>query len=221
MSGFKLINRRREKPKMDRGRLIILSGPSGSGKSTVVSKAMNSRQDLCFSVSVTTRPPRPGEVDGKDYFFISREQFHEMVVNDELLEHAEYVSNSYGTPRKYVEDRLDDGINVILDIEIQGARQVRERMPDALTVFVLPPSMEELRCRLEKRGTDSAEVIEARIRRAREELLEADFYDYLVINDDAELAAEKLCAIITASHCRFDREFTLQFTDKQKGKNEI
>ena len=106
MSGFKLINRRREKPKMDRGRLIILSGPSGSGKSTVVSKAMNSRQDLCFSVSVTTRPPRPGEVDGKDYFFISREQFYEMVVNDELLEHAEYVSNSYGTPRKYVEDRL-------------------------------------------------------------------------------------------------------------------
>ena len=121
-----------------RGKLIILSGPSGTGKSTVVGKTMELRDDLCFSVSVTTRQPRPGEVDGKDYFFISREQFDAMVKSNDLLEHATYVQNSYGTPREYVETQLDKGLNVILDIEVQGARQVFTRMPDAITVLMLP-----------------------------------------------------------------------------------
>ena len=188
-----------------KGKLIILSGPSGSGKSTVVFKAIEGRDDFCFSTSVTTRNPRPGEVDGREYFFIDQDRFDVMVQNDELLEHACYVSNSYGTPRRFVEERLEQGYNVILDIEIQGARQVYQKMPEAITIFILPPSMEELRSRLTKRGTDSEEAIEARISRARQELLEAVFYKYMIINDDVEQAAREFIAIITAEHCRFDQ----------------
>ena len=190
----------------DKGKLIILSGPSGTGKSTVVFKAMEGRDDFCFSTSVTTRSPRVGEVDGREYFFIDQERFDEMVENDELLEHARYVSHSYGTPRAFVESQMASGMNVILDIEIQGARQVREKMPDAVTIFIVPPSMSDLRRRLEGRGTDSPEVIDARIRRAAEEIREADFYDYLIVNEDLNQAAEEFRAIITAEHCRFDPE---------------
>lgn len=189
----------------ERGKLIILSGPSGSGKSTVVFHAIEERGDLCFSTSVTTRKPRPGEVDGREYFFIDQKRFDEMVANDELLEHATYVSNSYGTPRAYVESKLEQGINVILDIEIQGARQVYQKVKDAVTIFILPPSMEELRKRLTNRGTDTEEMIEARINRARQEIQEADFYQYLIINEDAETAAKEFSAIITAEHCRFQK----------------
>lgn len=195
----------------ERGKLIVLSGPSGAGKSTVVGKCMEKRNDICFSVSVTTRNPRPGEVDGKDYFFISRERFAEMVENDELLEHAEYVSNAYGTPRAAVEKRLSEGYNVILDIEIQGARQVHEKMPEAVMLFVVPPSLGELERRLKSRGTETAEVIEGRLARARQEYAEADFYDWLIINDDADAAAAELSAVITASRCRFkDRKSILE-----------
>ena len=189
---------------MKKGRLIILSGPSGTGKSTVVFKAMEERQDLCFSTSVTTRSPRSGEVDGREYFFIDQARFDEMVENDELLEHARYVSNSYGTPRPFVEAQLRKGMNVILDIEIQGARQVKEKMPEAVTIFMMPPSITELRRRLEGRGTDAPDVIEARIARAREEILEADFYDYLILNQNVETAAREFSAIISAEQCRFD-----------------
>ena len=186
----------------DKGRLIVLSGPSGAGKSTVVSKALEGRSDVCFSTSVTTRKPRPGEVDGREYFFVDLDRFKEMVENNELLEHAEYVANSYGTPRAYVEQQLDAGLNVLLDIEVQGARQIRESMPDAVMVFIIPPSLEELRRRLEGRGTDTARAIEARLIRARQEYEEADFYDYILVNDDAERAAKELAAIITAERCR-------------------
>ena len=195
----------------ERGKLIVLSGPSGAGKSTVVGKCMEKRNDICFSVSVTTRNPRPGEVDGKDYFFITRERFAEMVENDELLEHAEYVSNAYGTPRAAVEKRLSEGYNVILDIEIQGARQVHEKMPEAVMLFVVPPSLGELERRLKSRGTETAEVIEGRLARARQEYAEADFYDWLIINDDADAAAAELSAVITASRGRFeDRKSILE-----------
>ena len=186
------------------GKLIILSGPSGTGKSTVVFKAMEGRQDLCFSTSVTTRSPRSGEVDGREYFFIDQARFDEMVENGELLEHARYVSNSYGTPRPFVEAQLRKGMNVILDIEVQGARQVKEKMPDAVAIFMMPPSLAELRRRLEGRGTEKAEAIEARIARAREEIREADFYDYLILNQDVETAAAEFNAIISAEQCRFD-----------------
>ena len=186
----------------EKGKLIVISGPSGAGKSTVVFQAMEGRNDLCFSTSVTTRKPRPGEVDGREYFFVDLERFDEMIKNDELLEHAVYVANSYGTPRKYVEDKLNSGMNVLLDIEVQGARQVTEKMPDAVKIFIIPPSLEELERRLVGRGTDTARAIEARLIRARQEYQEADFYDFIIVNDDANRAAEELKAIITAEHCR-------------------
>lgn len=187
----------------ERGKLIVVSGPSGAGKSTVVFKVMEQRGDVCFSVSVTTRSPRPGELDGREYFFIDHERFQEMVDRNELLEHATYVSNSYGTPRRYVEEKLNAGFNVVLDIEVQGARQVSEKMPDAVKIFIAPPSLEELERRLTGRGTESPEVVRGRLDRARQEYLEADFYDYLIINDDAGRAASELNAIITAEHCHF------------------
>ena len=186
-----------------RGKLFVISGPSGAGKSTVVFKAMEGREDYCFSTSVTTRKPRPGEVDGREYFFIDRDRFSEMVLRDELLEHAEYVSNSYGTPRAYVEEQLDAGFDVILDIEIQGARQVHEKMPEAVMIFIAPPTLEELERRLVNRGTDTAEAIRGRLARARQEYAEADFYSYIIVNDDADAAATELASIITAEHCRF------------------
>lgn len=186
----------------ERGKLIVISGPSGAGKSTVVFKAIEDRNDMCFSISVTTRKPRPTEVDGREYFFVDLDRFKEMVENDELLEHAVYVANSYGTPRAYVEQQLDAGMNVILDIEVQGARQIHEKMPEAVMIFIIPPSIEELKRRLEGRGTDTARAIEARLIRARQEYAEADFYDYIIINDDADSAAKELSAIITAERCK-------------------
>ena len=182
----------------------MISGPSGAGKSTVVFKALEGRSDVCFSVSATTRKPRPGEIDGKEYFFVDLDKFREMVENDEFLEHAEYVANSYGTPRAYVEQKLSEGMNVLLDIEVQGALQVHQKMPDAVMIFIIAPSMKELETRLRGRGTDSERKIEARLIRAREEYAAADFYDYIVINDDADTASRELSAIITAEYCKYD-----------------
>lgn len=187
----------------ERGKLIVISGPSGAGKSTVVFEAMDGRTDFCFSTSVTTRKPRPGEVDGREYFFVDPDRFQEMVANDELLEHAEYAANSYGTPRAFVEQKLNEGLNVILDIEVQGARQVHEKMPEAVMVFIVPPSLEELERRLRGRGTDTERAIEARLIRARQEYEEADFYQYLIVNDDKDKAVAEFAAIIAAEHCRF------------------
>ena len=186
----------------EKGKLFVISGPSGAGKSTVVFKAMEGMEDVCFSTSVTTRKPRPGEMDGREYFFVDLDRFREMVENDELLEHAEYVANSYGTPKAYVEEKLEAGMNVILDIEVQGARQVNEKKPDAVKIFIIPPSLEELERRLKGRGTDTPRAIEARLIRARQEYKEADFYDYIIINDDAQRAAKELAAIMLAEHCR-------------------
>ena len=188
---------------IEKGRLIVVSGPSGAGKSTVVFKAINGRDKMCFSTSVTSRKPRPGEVDGREYFFIDAEKFEQMVRNDELLEHAVYVGNYYGTPRKFVENKLADGDSVFLDIEVQGARQVKEKMPDAIMIFLIPPSLGELKKRLESRGTETEETIKGRLARAREEYAEADFYDYIVVNDDIDAAANELLSILTAEKCRF------------------
>ena len=193
----------------EKGRLIVISGPSGAGKSTVVAKAVAERDDVCFSTSVTTRKPRTGETDGKEYFFVELDRFREMIENGELLEHAEYCANSYGTPKAYIEQKTAEGVNVLLDVEVQGARQINEKKPDAVKIFIIPPSIEELRKRLEKRGTDTQRAIEARLIRAEQEYAEADFYDYIIINDDANQSAARLEAIITAYRCR--SEFQIQY----------
>ena len=180
----------------NRGTLLVLSGPSGAGKSTVLRRLMDGREDMCFSVSATTRPPRPGEKEGIDYFFVSRERFQSMIEAGELLEHAEFVGNCYGTPKSQVLERLEQGMTVVLDIEVQGAAQVKARMPEALTVFLAPPSLEELERRLRGRGTETEEKILSRLETAREELKLAPRYDYTVVNDDPDRAAGELAEIL-------------------------
>ena len=186
----------------DRGVLVIVSGPSGAGKSTVISGVSKRRSDLRFSVSATTRAPRAGEVDGVDYWFRTREEFREMIEADAFLEHAEYVGNFYGTPREPVDENIMSGYNVILDIEVQGAAQVMEKRPDAVSVFLCPPSLEELEHRLRNRGTDSEEKILERLTTARREYAQAHKYDYIIINDVIEDAVRELDAILTAERCR-------------------
>ena len=183
--------------------MIVVSGPSGAGKSTVIGKVMERRSDLCFSVSATTRKPRDGEVDGVNYFFVTGTEFDRMIGDDELLEHAEYNRDNYGTPRAYVEEKRRAGMHVLLDIEVQGARQVRERVPEAIKIFIIPPSLQVLEQRLRGRGTETEEQIQRRLARARGEYREADFYDYVVINDNLDTAANELNAIITAELCRY------------------
>lgn len=188
--------------KKERGQLIVLSGPSGVGKSTVIAELFAQRSNIYFSVSYTTRQPRVGEQDGVNYNFVSREEFERMIADDELLEYAEYVDNYYGTSMKLIQEKLDAGIDVLLDIEVQGAAKVRARCPDALFIFIIPPSFEELSRRLHRRNTDSKEVIAGRLAKARQEFREIPKYDYLVINDKVANAVHEIEAILTAAECR-------------------
>ena len=190
----------------ERGLLIVFSGPSGVGKGTVRQEIF-SKPDHKFeySVSMTTRAQRPGEVDGKDYFFRSREEFEELIRNGQMLEYAEYVGNYYGTPLTYVNETLDKGIDVLLEIEVQGALQVKKKVPDAVFIFLTPPDLNELQERLVGRGTDSEEVIAQRIERAREEIALMSEYDYAIVNDEVPLAAERVKRVIEAEHFRVDR----------------
>lgn len=189
-----------------RGLLIVLSGPSGVGKGTVRKELFSQpNTNYEYSISMTTRKPRPGEVDGVDYFFKTREEFEQLIEQGGLLEHAEFVGNYYGTPLAYVQETLEAGRDVFLEIEVQGAAQIRKKAPDALFIFLAPPSISELEQRLIGRGTEPEDVIAKRIATAREELEMMSLYDYVVENDEVQNACDKINAIIKAEHCRRER----------------
>ena len=194
---------------MQKGKLFIVSGPSGVGKSTILKELFARRENLYFSVSATTRAPRPGEEDGVHYHFLSAETFRKWVEEDEFLEYAEFVGNAYGTPKRYVDEALAAGKDVILDIEIQGAQQICVKRPDTVAIFVVPPTWEELERRLTARGTDTPEKIHKRLLRAREEVRTAHTYNYFVINDTVDHAVMELEAILTAEHCRPDERMEI------------
>ena len=189
-----------------RGLLIVLSGPSGVGKGTVRAAIFSKgEQKFVYSISATTRQPRTGETDGVDYFFKTREEFEQMIQNKQLLEYAEYVGNYYGTPLEYVENTLAKGKDVFLEIDVQGAIQVRELMPEGVFIFLTPPDLNELESRIVNRGTDSDEVIAKRMKTAREELELMKYYDYSVVNDTVDNAVQKIEAIIQTEHLRIVR----------------
>lgn len=190
---------------MSKGQLIVLSGPSGVGKGTVCTAIRSCNSEIVYSVSATTRLPRDGEQEGINYFYKSQSQFRDMMNNDELLEWAEYVGNYYGTPRSFVNETINKGKDIILEIEVQGALQVKERFPQGVFIFLLPPSLEELKSRITNRGTESEETIKDRMNVAVEELKLLEQYDYAVVNDTISSACSKIQAIITAEHCKRER----------------
>lgn len=184
----------------ERGILIVVSGFSGSGKGTIMNEIMRKYDNYALSVSATTRNPRPGETDGKEYFFKTVEEFEKMIAKDELIEYARYVDNYYGTPRAYVEEQISEGKDVILEIEIQGALKVKEKFPETVLLFVMPPSAAVLKERLAGRGTETEDVINFRMKRACEEAEGMDRYDYLVINDELLPCVEQVHQIIRGEH---------------------
>ena len=202
----------------NKGILVVVSGFSGAGKGTVMKELLKRYDNYALSVSVTTRLPRPGEEDGREYFFRTKEEFEQLIREDALIEYARYVDNYYGTPRSYVEQKLAEGKDVILEIEIQGAMKVKERNPETLLVFVTPPTVEELKRRLEGRGTEEADVIASRMSRAAEEAEGMDAYDYVLVNDDLEECVERMHEIIQSEHYRMNRntDFIRQIKEESR-----
>jgi len=201
----------------NRGILLVLSGFSGSGKGTVVKEVMKKYSGTyALSISATSRQPRPGERDGIEYFFKTREEFEEMIAKDELVEYAQYVSNYYGTPKAYVEEQLAAGKDVILEIEIQGALKIKEKFPETLLLFMTPPSADELKNRLVGRGTETMDVVESRLARAVEEAQGIEKYDYLIVNDNLEECVERFHSIVSNEHYRVSRK--QQFIEDMRGQ---
>jgi len=187
---------------MNKGKLFVISGPSGAGKSTVITRLLKQLSNVYFSISATTREPRRGERDGVDYHFIKKEEFEQLIRDDQLLEYAEFVGNYYGTPAIPVDEKLNAGYDVILDIETKGAEQVMSKRPDAISIFIFPGSFEILEQRLRLRGTDSEEKILGRLAQAKIECQKAEMYDYIIINDRFETACDEVISIITAEKCK-------------------
>ena len=196
------------------GILVVVSGFSGAGKGTLMKERLKRYDNYALSISATTRAPREGETDGKEYFFVTKEQFEKMRDERKLIEYAQYVNNYYGTPKEYVEQKMAEGKDVILEIEIQGALKVKKRFPDALLLFVTPPSAEELRRRLVGRGTETLEVINARLARAAEEASGMEAYDYLLINDDLDRCVEEMHQLIQLQHRK--TSYHLDFLSKMR-----
>lgn len=194
---------------MKKGKAFIICGPSGVGKSTVLADLFKKRENLYFSVSATTRTARPAEVDGVHYHFLDVDTFKKWIEQDEFLEYAEFVGNYYGTPKKYIYAAMDEGRDVILDIEVQGVQQVFEKMPEVVRIFIAPPNWPELERRLISRGTDSEEKIRQRLQRAKDDFQAAADFDYFVINDTVEGAVAELEAIMTAEHCKPEERMAL------------
>ncbi len=186
----------------NKGMLVVISGFSGSGKGTLMKKLMESYDYYSLSVSATTRQPRPGEVEGRDYFFVTKQKFFDMLQNDELLEYASYVDNFYGTPRSYVEEEMEKGKDVILEIEMQGALKIKAKFPESVLVFITPPTVKELSDRLRKRGTETEEVIKKRLAKAAQEAEGIEAYDYILINDNLEKTTKHLNYLIQDQHMR-------------------
>ena len=196
----------------ERGLLVIISGPSGVGKGTIRKALFDiSDNNFCYSVSMTTRKPRKGEVDGQDYFFVSKEEFEKRIKENGFLEYAEFVGEYYGTPMDYIDKKLQAGKEVIIEVEVQGALQVHERLPEAVFIFIVPPSKQALIQRLQNRGTDSPSIIKKRINKAEREYSLAYKYDYIVVNDDVTNAADRIYAIIRAEHAKTERSIHRYF----------
>ena len=189
----------------NKGLLVVLSGPSGSGKDTILERLLAIDKNIVKSVSATTRPSRIGETNGKDYFFISEQDFCNAISDEELLEYTNYCGNYYGTLKNLVEDLQNNQKDVILKIEVDGAKQIKEKCPDSLRIFILPPSMETLKDRLSKRGTETAESLEKRLNRARDEIKFSSEYDYIVVNDDVDKCAQNIYSIINAEKFKLHR----------------
>ena len=186
----------------EKGILIVVSGFSGSGKGTIMKELLKQYDNYALSISATTRNPRPGEEDGREYFFKTVEDFEKMIAKEELIEYARYVENYYGTPRTYVEQQLEAGKDVILEIEIQGALKVKEKYPDALMLFLVPPDAQTLKERLVGRGTETADVIHDRLERAAQEAQEMGSYEYIIVNDDLDTCVKQVHELIQSAHCK-------------------
>lgn len=196
------------------GILVVVSGFSGAGKGTLMKALLEKYHNYALSISATTRNPREGEQDGREYFFVTRDKFESMIEDGELIEYAQYVNNYYGTPRQYVFQQMADGRDVILEIEIQGALKIKERFPEALLLFVMPPSADELKHRLTSRGTETADVIVARLHRAAEEAVGINSYDYILVNDQIDTCVEEMHQLIQAQHNKVSNN--LDFIEQMK-----
>lgn len=205
----------------ERGSLIVVSGPSGCGKGTVIQEFLKNNKDAWLSISCTSRDPRPGDVPNESYFFLTRDEFLEKIDREEFLEYAEYNGNYYGTPKEHIEERLAKGIDVILEIEVQGALKVKEIVPEAICIFIMPPSMKELKKRLVGRGTESKEKVLGRFKTAYQEINNVTRYNYVVTNDDVENAVAKMSAILVSEKCRVDRIEEVYLNNEEEEIHEL